>query len=178
MIRLDIEALLQALPHRPPLDPPAIRDIAFVTWSGKPSPRYNGFTSDERLHTWQLVRWLEAQGVLAPLERCDICGSSDRLQRHSENYYNPMQAAIVCGSCHRLIHLRFWRWHEWRDLCWKHDALGSKWFSVLEIKQPDVAGYLREKHGPDTRNLKLSPLFTLPAHVREALSTMEFQQTT
>lgn len=174
---MNTEAFLAALPYRPPLVPPVVRDIPFVTWSGKPSPVYNGFTSDERLHLWQLVRWLEAQRVLAPPERCDICGSTERPQRHSENYYNPLQAAIVCGSCHRLIHMRFWRWQEWRELCRDNDPDGSKWFSLLEIGQPDVAGYLRAKHGPEVENLKQSPLFTLPVHFRGALSTMEFQQT-
>lgn len=172
---MDIEAFLQALPFRPPLNPHVIRDIRFVTWSGKPSPMFNGFTSDERLHLWQLVRWMEAQGVIAAPERCDICGSTERPQRHSENYYNPLEAAVVCNPCHRLIHLRFWRWHEWRELCQRNDPSGHKWFSMLEIKQPDVAGYLREKHGPEVGNLKQSPLFTLPEEVARIFRRMEFQ---
>jgi len=173
---MSIDKLLAALPYRLPLEPAILRDIPLVTWSGKPSPPYNGFTSVERLHLWQLIRWLEAQVIIAPLEQRDICGSEKRLQRHSENYYNPLQAAIVCGPCHRLIHLRFWRWGEWWALCRRHDPAGDKWYSMLEIQQPDIAGNLRAKHGLEAGNLKKSPIFELPVNVSMAFRAMTFQE--
>ncbi len=170
-----IEALLDALPFRAPLNPPVIRQIPLVTWSGKPSPIYNGFTSDERLHLWQLVKWLMAQGAMSVLVSCDICGSHDRLQHHSENYYNPFQAAVVCAACHRLIHLRFWRWSEWRELCKACDPKGAKWYSLLTLEQPDIASYIREKHGPQVSDLLNSPLYRLPDSCGGALMGIGFQ---
>ena len=112
---------------------------------------------------------------MAPSERCDICGSGERPQRHSENYFNPLQVEQICGPSYLLIHLRVWRWHEWQALCRKNDPSDRKWFSMLEIDQPDVAGYLRAKCGPDAGNLKQSPLFTVPDKVARALEMMAFQ---
>lgn len=172
---MDIDAFLAALPYRNVYDAVDVRDIPFVTWHGKPSPPYNGFSGVERLHLWQLVRWLEAQQALPPMEQCDICRSNARLQRHSENYYNPLQAAVVCGACHRIVHLRFWRWREWQELCRRHDPAGGKWFSMLEFVQPDVSSYLRTRIGPEVSNLKRSPIFPLPTVFQDALQRLEFQ---
>jgi hypothetical protein len=171
---MNIDALLEAMPYRPPLTPTRLREIKFVTWNGKPSPTYNGFTSDERLRGWQMVKWLSAQNILMSPDRCDICGSQDRLQRHSENYYNPFRAAVVCGNCHRLIHFRFWRWNQWRKWCHANDPAGIKWFSMLETKQPNIATHLFTKHGQQVLNLKSSPLYKLPPGCDQLLADMEF----
>ena len=169
-----IEALLNALPYRRPLSPPRLRHVEFVKWGGKASPPYNGFTSDERLHGWQMVKWLIAQKIMEPPGTCDICGARDRAQRHSENYYNPFRTAVVCGPCHRLIHFRFWQWKQWRELCVRNDPAGKKWFSLLEIEQPDIAAHLVRKHGPKVTDLKCSLLFELPSGCEDLLAQMEF----
>ena len=171
---LCIERLLDALPYRPPMTPAKLHQIEFVTWRGKPSPIYNGFTSDERLHLWQLARWLLAQGIMTPAKQCDICGSREKVQLHSENYYNPFRAAAVCGACHRLIHLRFWRWAQWQELCRANDPAEKAWYSLLRLEQPDIASYMRDKHGPHVSGLMNSPLYQLPEGCAEMLSGMNF----
>jgi hypothetical protein len=173
-----IEALLNALPLRATLNPQVIRETPFVTWRGKPSPVYNGFTSDERLHLWQLLKWLVAQDAMPELKCCDICGSPDRLQRHSENYYNPCQAAVVCGACHRLIHLRFWRCREWKTLCHANDSTGKAWFSLFSFEQLNIAQYLQLKYGSHVTDLLNSPLYKLPEACAQMLKVRVFQNDT
>lgn len=173
---MNIDALLNALPCHSPLLPRFVQHVKLKTWSGRPSPVYNGFSGEERLHLWQLIVWLEAQQVIGPPVCCEICGSTTRAQRHSENYYNPFQAAIVCNRCHLAIHNRFRCWRAWQSLCAQYDPRGVKWFSLLVDAPQDVAGYLRKKYGSEVGNLKRSPLFTVPEAVRSMLQELQFQR--
>ncbi len=174
---MDIDAFLAALPLRACCEPTTIRNLHFVTWRGKASPPYNGFSGVERLHLWQLVRWLEAQGALAMPDRCDICSSGHRVQRHSENYYDPQRAAFLCGSCHRLIHLRYWgRWEEWKAVCKQHDPREERWFSMLQPDQPDIAALLRSRYGHQVANLKRSSPLQTARHTSRCTIGKAFQQ--
>ena len=50
-----------------------------------------------------LVAKAKADGVLV-VEPCSVCGSTDRIQAHHENYDNPLDVTWYCPSHHKLRH--------------------------------------------------------------------------
>ena len=40
-----------------------------------------------------------------PLDsHCEICGTTERLQRHHPNYDEPLKIVTLCRNCHRKLH--------------------------------------------------------------------------
>jgi hypothetical protein len=44
------------------------------------------------------------QGVLEKPAKCEKCGSSEDLQKHHEDYGQPLKVNVLCRSCHIAVH--------------------------------------------------------------------------
>lgn len=51
-----------------------------------------------------------------PMEsKCQICGSTNNLQRHHWRYDKPLLVATLCKQCHAIQHINnFSKWHQTR----------------------------------------------------------------
>lgn len=127
---------------------------------------YNGFTGLERARGWQLARWLLYSGCVYHADKCHICGSTYRVQFHSESYYDTTKLGILCGTCHTAIHRRAALWDNWRGIVDRHVVTGREWWAQLERRQVDLAAIERAKYGWGAANLLNSPIFTLPVGVK------------
>lgn len=47
----------------------------------------------------------QARGVLV-LEPCEDCGSTDRIEKHHEDYSRPLDVVFLCRTCHLARHHR------------------------------------------------------------------------
>jgi len=45
-----------------------------------------------------------------PATQCEKCGSTERLQRHHEDYREPMNVVILCQTCHKNHHVKNGTW--------------------------------------------------------------------
>ncbi len=128
---------------------------------------YNGFTGQERINGWRLVKFLIAQKIvesprasaskLIDLKNssqnpagkpCEICGTTHETNYHNENYYEPWKPYILCKQCHFALHNRLkGKWNEWQELINKNTKTGDEWFMKLSSEKIDMAKELREKHG-------------------------------
>ena len=36
--------------------------------------------------------------------KCELCGSTDNLEKHHPNYDNPKEIVVLCRKCHRTTH--------------------------------------------------------------------------
>lgn len=43
-------------------------------------------------------------GRLVLPSNCAHCGSTSKLERHHENYDEPLHCVVLCGPCHRAHH--------------------------------------------------------------------------
>jgi hypothetical protein len=120
-------------------------------WGWKELPVYNGFTHAERVRGWQVISWMINTGQMPKASVCCITGSTQRVGYHSENYYS-WEAYPLCQSVHFALHQRFKRPDAWRKIV---DAYGKDgdWFTELLIEPQDLAGQLREQHGPDVTDI-------------------------
>lgn len=167
---IDIDAYIDALPSyrlREPRHAPS----RYRTWNTPLLKTYNGFTGLERRRGGQLIRWLQDAGCLVTPTYCQICGSRDRVQWHSENYFSAIRAPALCSSCHRMVHLRPWRWNEWRRLVDSSAITGREWFALAPREGIDIAQHLRNRWGWDAARIDRSPITPLPETIAHLLPT-------
>ena len=111
---------------------------------------YNGYTSSERSSAGNYQRKLIKAGRLTTPDRCDVCDVSHResgkkIDRHNENYTDPLAFYPLCTTCHSRLHKRFENWENWKAVVVKGyrptlgavkemdlSAYGDKWFHLLK----------------------------------------------
>lgn len=165
----DIDAYIAALP-RHILRPP--RPDAPTRYQVSRYPllkAYNGFTGIERRRGGHLAGWLRAAGCLTLAPRCDICGSQGPLGLHGEHYYAVCLDPTLCRGCHKAIHMRFYRFDDWRRLVDASAVTGSEWFSLIPRHTVDIAKHSRDRWGWAAADIERSPLCPLPDAVVAAL---------
>lgn len=125
-------------------------------WKWDKMPVYNGFTHDERVRGWQLTSWFMDNGWVAKATVCAISGSTERIQMHSENYYE-LTTYPISQSLHFALHQRFKRPEAWMRIVERYSISGDEWFAKLAMTPIDLAGDLRRAHG--------DPIADIFAHV-------------
>ena len=105
---------------------------------------YNGFTGAERRRGEQVLQVLRRRGIIARPAACDICGKTERIGYHGEDYYDPFSMARVCFPCHMAIHRRFISPEKWQALLEKnaHSHFIEE-FRALPMQEVDFAAWLR-----------------------------------
>lgn len=165
----DYDAYLDALP-RHVLGPPRLDAPTRHRVTSRPLLKsYAGFTGEERRRGGYLALWLVAAGCMTLASQCDICGSRGPLALHGENYYDVSRDPTLCRTCHRAIHLRFYRWRDWRTLVDASAVTGSEWFSRIPQHEINIAQHLRNRWGWHAADLERSPICPLPDAIAEAL---------
>ena len=160
--RFDVDAYVNALP-RLSLGSPRPNAPTRYQVSRYPLLRnYNGFSGEERRRGGQLAGWLQAAGCLTLASQCDICGSAGPLAQHGEVYFDVSRNPTLCRPCHRLIHLRFYRWNDWARLVHASSVTGAEWFALIPRHPLDIAKHLRDRWGWSVADLERSPLCPLP----------------
>ena len=86
--------------------------------------------------------------------QCGVCGSTDRVGFHSENYYSVIRSPALCGLCHQRLHRRFSRPAAWAELMREHIETGDEWFALIPDTTYDLAGYLRSTRGERLRDMR------------------------
>lgn len=167
--QLDYDVYLAALP-RHTLGPPRPDAPSRYGTTRRPLLKpYNGFSGIERRRGGYLALWLLAAGCMKMSERCDICGSGGPLGPHGENYFDPVSDPTLCRACHRAIHLRFYKWHEWRVIVDASAITGREWFAMIPRHGIDIAQHLRNRWGWRAADLETSPIFSFPDAIAEVL---------
>lgn len=166
---VDIDEYLAALPVRslsaPRNDPPSMYQVS----RGPLLKYFNGFSGVERRRGGQLAAWLLAAGCIALPSRCEICGSKGPLALHGEVYYDVTRDPALCRRCHMSLHLRPYRWTEWRKIVDTSAITGREWFALAPPNGADIAGYLRMQWGWAAADLVKSPIRPLPDVIAEML---------
>lgn len=122
------------------------------TWRWKELPTYNGFTHQERVRGWQATMFLMDNGLLAKPTVCCISGRTDRIQWHSEIYYDVKPYALN-QSIHLALHRRFNAPDNWRAIVRRYAVTGEEWFARLSLTPVDLAGQLRAANGPEIADI-------------------------
>jgi hypothetical protein len=127
-----------------PAHPLPGREACLRRWGSGPLQPYNGFTSDERIHMWQLQEWAQEAGLYPALGTCVECGARAGDIFHSENHADLWNVIRVCRSCHSAIHSRFRHPKAWaRRLALPTGGTAPRWLKLLPREPIDVAGWLR-----------------------------------
>lgn len=50
------------------------------------------------------IQMQQKLGTLQGDEECALCGATEQIQRHHENYELPTVIIYLCNSCHQRIH--------------------------------------------------------------------------
>ena len=157
MTSFDPRHLLALLPYRPL--PSALAYAACgppPIWKWKTLPTYNGFTHEERVLSWQVGWLLRRLGALHIHGQCDLCGVTDGLTLHSEDYRDIERALTLCKPCHFAIHRRF------RSPSIVRGRVGfglvPPWATALSATPFDLAGWLRHNRPGGLLDRLPSPL--------------------
>lgn len=126
---------------------------ALRQWRWPRLPVYNGFTHDERVKGWQLHWYLIDNGYLVFPTICSVSGTTESVQYHSENYYEPWNPYPVCRTLHLALHKRFSRPDDWKTIVKKYAVTGDEWFAKLKMDPIDLAAQLRLRHGDVVANI-------------------------
>lgn len=126
---------------------------ALRQWRWQRLPVYNGFTHEERVKGWQLHCYLIDIGYLVPASVCSVSGSTQNVQYHSENYYEPWNPLPICQTLHLALHKRFSRPEAWKAIVQKNVSTGDEWFAKLKLEPINLAAHLRSLHGNSVANI-------------------------
>ena len=71
-----------------------VKTVILPKWYWKMLGEYNGFTGQERINGWRLVKFLIAQKMVEnPVGKpCEICGTIHETNYHNENYLRTLEA--------------------------------------------------------------------------------------
>lgn len=105
-------------------------------WNWKLPRNYNGFTAEQRIAGWQIVKAAISLKLIPYPSRCSICLKSPAGQMHNEDYSRPILAKPICPSCHRILHQRFKYPDTWDALQQLHGYPGA-WF-IEQVGGPSV----------------------------------------
>lgn len=132
-----------------PKEPIDLQGVRLPPPSYRGNNPYNGFTAEERIFTDRVIILLRRQGLLPKPTQCEICGASERIGYHGENYYDPYALIQICFPCHMAVHRRFKSLDSFRR---RFARYGLAHLLSLPVVEPDFAGWLREFH-PNQRGL-------------------------
>lgn len=80
--------------------------LSLPKWNWPPLKSYRGFTHEQRVLGWQ-AQWAAIRmGLLEPAcgLTCRQCGTTERINYHSDDY-NTLEGLVpLCASCHFAIH--------------------------------------------------------------------------
>ncbi|MCA0045323.1 hypothetical protein [Celeribacter litoreus] len=130
--------------HRPNIWPVDVEIKRLPRPSYDGDNTYNGFTGAERRKGDQVLQVLRRRGFIDQPERCDICGVTNRIGFHGEDYFDPFSYAVLCFPCHMALHRRFKSPENWQALLDRHSE--SPWiedYRTLPLEEYDFAGWLR-----------------------------------
>ena len=141
--RFEPEALLAALPHRRLLRPAILPPAKLREWRWPRMRPYNGFSHEQRVLTWQIGWLLREVGAFKLAVACDICGTTNRLGYHSEDYTDLERSPTMCSACHAVIHQRFGKPSQWREVLGRATSVKKDhWTWLLSVGSFDLAGWL------------------------------------
>lgn len=167
--RVDIDEYLAALPVQPLSAPRPDAPTRYGVTRYPLLKSYNGFSGEERRRGGYLALWLLAAGCVALPPQCDVCGSKEPLQLHSESYYHVGRTPSICRSCHKAIHLRPWQWSAWRRIVDASATTGREWFALMPRYGLDIAQHLRNRWGWEVADIERSPMTPLPDFITARL---------
>lgn len=121
-------------------------------WPWATLPVYNGFTHEERVRGWQLLMFMLDNRLLEKPTVCCISGRRDRVQMHSESYYD-WHTYPLNQSIHLALHNRFRSPDRWRAIVAQYTVTGDEWFARLSVTPIDLAGQLRAEQGPEIADI-------------------------
>lgn len=105
---------------------------------------YNGFTAAERILTDRVIIYLRRASLLPKPTVCELCGGTERIGYHGENYFDPFALIQVCFPCHMAIHRRFKSSEAWhRRLSANLLRAQKTGLNELPDKEPDFASWIR-----------------------------------
>lgn len=108
------------------------------------SNAYNGFTAEERKTGEQVAQVLRRTGTVNKPNCCDICGKTERIGFHGEDYFDPFSYAQLCFSCHMALHRRFTSPDKWCALLDRHvNGPRIADYRDLPMIEVDFASWLR-----------------------------------
>jgi hypothetical protein len=122
-------------------------------WKWYRLPIYNGFAHEDRVSGWQLHWQLIEDGHLPLAISCCISGSTQKVQYHSENYYEPWNAYPVSQPIHLALHRRFSKPEAWKSVLEQYSVTGQEWFALLEMTPINLAAELRAAQGRQVANI-------------------------
>ena len=71
---------------------------------------YNGFSSEQRAKSLVWFKKQVAEGKRVKHTVCEVCGQTNHIQDHDEDYSEPFGDHIgkygLCYFCHQVVHLR------------------------------------------------------------------------
>jgi hypothetical protein len=111
---------------------------------------YNGFSGAQRRKEEQVLQVLRRRGYISPPLECDICGATNRIGFHAEDYFDPFSLARVCFPCHMAIHRRFKSPDKWHTLLDRNsNSVLIEDFRQLPMQEVDFATWLmKNTSGP------------------------------
>lgn len=105
---------------------------------------YNGFTGAERKKKDQVLQVLRRGSCMQSPVVCDMCGATEKVTFHAEDYFDPFSVVSICFHCHMSLHRRFQspgKWHERLSACEQNALIDD--FRALPMTEMDFAGWLR-----------------------------------
>lgn len=121
-----------------------LSDVRLPPPSYRGNNPYNGFTPEERILTDRVMIYLRREAILPKSSLCDLCGATDRIGYHGENYLDPFALIEVCFPCHMAIHRRFVSARSWLKRIELNQARAEQsGLAELPLKEPDFASWLR-----------------------------------
>lgn len=114
-------------------------------WPYGPLGPYNGFTGEERIGGWQVMKYLQQRNLLPRPSECELCGHNGRVGFHGEDYFDPWSVVALCVGCHGILHRRFKHPHTWLDRL--NGNAGRPAVSLLRsipMQEVDFASWLRK----------------------------------
>ena len=133
-----------------PKEPINLHGVRLPPPSYRGNNPYNGFTAEERILTDRVIVLLRRKGLLPKPSQCEVCGASERIGYHGENYYDPFALIQVCFPCHMAIHRRARAPLSWAKRVSK-TSLAVGWLDQLPQREVNFATWLknRKKTGAD-----------------------------
>jgi hypothetical protein len=105
---------------------------------------YNGFTGSERRRGDQVLQILRRRNLIRKPRECALCGATDRIGFHGEDYFDPFSVVSVCFPCHMSIHARFRSPERWLARIDRYDDRPLvRDFRALPLTEVDFASWLR-----------------------------------
>jgi hypothetical protein len=105
---------------------------------------YNGYTSAERIRSWQLQKFYEFNGWCQRQQQCCVTGALGIVDWHNENYFEPWIAPPISKALHKALHQRFRYPERWRALL--AEIKEPSWVHDLSVSAIDLATAQRAQH--------------------------------